>query len=202
MNSDKQLLEQALEALEEIALAGMSGSGQESQEAMTEWHARKAWKFIGIAARSVSAIKQARLEQPEQEPVAWAGWHTSTDEMMLFKTKAEAVSWRDQYKKGFASIEGLVRPFLPAAPVQEPDHLRDATKMVDEPFGYFKAEPFGWTDCAETDEGAIALYERPAAQRQWVSLTDQEWERLFELYGDDPDILIRETEAKLREKNT
>jgi hypothetical protein len=27
-----------------------------------------------------------------------------------------------------------------------------------EPFGYFKAEPFGWTDCAETDEGAMALY--------------------------------------------
>lgn len=32
-----------------------------------------------------------------------------------------------------------------------------------EPFGYFKAEPFGWTDCAETDEGAIALYEHPPA---------------------------------------
>ena len=30
-----------------------------------------------------------------------------------------------------------------------------------EPFGYFRAEPFGWTDCAETDEGAIALYEAP-----------------------------------------
>ena len=30
-----------------------------------------------------------------------------------------------------------------------------------EPFGYFRAEPFGWTDCAETDEGAIALYDRP-----------------------------------------
>lgn len=29
-----------------------------------------------------------------------------------------------------------------------------------EPFGYFKAEPFGWTDCAETDEGAQPLYER------------------------------------------
>jgi hypothetical protein len=30
-----------------------------------------------------------------------------------------------------------------------------------EPFGYFKAEPFGWTDCAETDDGAIALYDKP-----------------------------------------
>jgi len=35
-----------------------------------------------------------------------------------------------------------------------------------EPFGYFKAEPFGWTDCAETDEGAIALYERPQPAQQ------------------------------------
>ena len=32
-----------------------------------------------------------------------------------------------------------------------------------EPFGYFRAEPMGWTDCAATDEGASALYERPAA---------------------------------------
>ena len=39
-----------------------------------------------------------------------------------------------------------------------------------EPFGYFKAEPFGWTDCAETDEGAIALYQAPP-QRTWVDLT-------------------------------
>jgi len=31
------------------------------------------------------------------------------------------------------------------------------------PFGYFKAEPFGWTDCAETDDGAIALFAAPPA---------------------------------------
>jgi hypothetical protein len=36
-----------------------------------------------------------------------------------------------------------------------------------EPFGYFKAEPFGWTDCAETDEGAIALYEQPVIPQGW-----------------------------------
>ena len=29
-----------------------------------------------------------------------------------------------------------------------------------EPFGYFRAEPFGWTDCAETDECAQPLYEQ------------------------------------------
>lgn len=33
-----------------------------------------------------------------------------------------------------------------------------------EPFGYFRAEPFGWTDCAETDEGAKALYEAAPQQ--------------------------------------
>ena len=35
-----------------------------------------------------------------------------------------------------------------------------------EPFGYFKAEPFGWTDCAETDDGAIALFDAPPAPDQ------------------------------------
>lgn len=37
-----------------------------------------------------------------------------------------------------------------------------------DPFGYFKAEPFGWTDCAETDEGAIALYENPPLSNETV----------------------------------
>ena len=32
---------------------------------------------------------------------------------------------------------------------------------AQKPFGYFKAEPFGWTDCAETDDGAKPLYEHP-----------------------------------------
>ena len=35
-------------------------------------------------------------------------------------------------------------------------------KPPTEPFGYFRADAFCWTDCAETDEGAIALYEQPA----------------------------------------
>jgi hypothetical protein len=41
-------------------------------------------------------------------------------------------------------------------------------KNAQEPFGYFKAEPFGWTDCAETDEGAIALYENPPLSDETV----------------------------------
>ncbi len=49
----KLRLTRAHDALEEIALAGMSGTGQESPEAMTDWHARRAWEFIGIASRAL-----------------------------------------------------------------------------------------------------------------------------------------------------
>lgn len=50
-------------------------------------------------------------------------------------------------------------PQRPAAPIIQPE-IKD-----DKPFGYFRAEPFGWTDCAPTDEGAIPLYDRPQAQQ-------------------------------------
>jgi len=63
----QEALKLALEALEEIALAGMSGTGQESERAMTEWHARQAWKFIGIAARQRTAIKEALREHAMRE---------------------------------------------------------------------------------------------------------------------------------------
>jgi hypothetical protein len=49
----ERALDAAHEALREIALAGMSGTGQESEEGMRAWHARRAWEFIGIAARAL-----------------------------------------------------------------------------------------------------------------------------------------------------
>ena len=45
------------DALESIALAGMSGSGQESEEGIRNWHAHRAWEFIGIAARALGETK-------------------------------------------------------------------------------------------------------------------------------------------------
>jgi hypothetical protein len=74
---------------------------------------------------------------------------------------------------------------------------------VQEPFGYFKAEPFGWIDCAETDDGAIALYEHPAAQRQWVGLSEKDRndiEDYCEMMIGKP--AFDAIEAKLKEKNT
>ena len=89
----QESLKLALDALEEIALAGMSGTGQESERAMTEWHARQAWKFIGIAARQRTAIKEAlrehamrevqRLGQEiEQEPVAWVVYSSAENDIV------------------------------------------------------------------------------------------------------------------------
>ncbi len=68
--------------------------------------------------------------------------------------------------------------------------VRDApTVQQSEPFGYFKAEPFGWTDCAETDEGAIALYEAPTVQcGGWISVpiepTEEMKDKAWQAYID------------------
>jgi len=67
MTTITKAAQQALEALEEIALAGMSGSGQESEEGMRDWHARQAWKFIGVAARALEPLRAAlTLPAPQQ----------------------------------------------------------------------------------------------------------------------------------------
>ena len=72
---------------------------------------------------------------------------------------------------------------------QGKDHFAQDSKMVaaQEPFGYFKAEPFGWRDCAETDEGAVALYEAPQPQADALDaaryryLRDVDWRYSGEL---------------------
>ena len=56
---------------------------------------------------------------------------------------------------------------------------------VTEPFGYFRATPFGWEDCADTDEGAKALYEITPEQALealgWFSRLEIAQERIAEL---------------------
>ena len=109
---------------------------------------------------------------PQGEPVAWQArcvwpngrkstkWSlvTATNAKLTPKMRAEYLA-RLTHPDGSPSYE--VRALYAATPAPAP--------AQDEPFGYFRAEPFGWTDCAEDDEGAIALYERP----QEVGLTDE-----------------------------
>jgi hypothetical protein len=76
-------------------------------------------------------------------------------------------------------------------------------KTEQEPFGYFRADAFGWTDCAETDENAKALYEYPFESRQWVGLTEGERNDL----EDYCEMIIGKAafdaiEARLKERNT
>lgn len=58
-----------------------------------------------------------------------------------------------------------------------------------EPFGYFRAEPFGWTDCSEDAEGAIALYEHPAKPAQEVGLTDAGIAALWRYFADSNQVI-------------
>ncbi|MFM7012156.1 MAG: hypothetical protein ACKO0Z_22980 [Betaproteobacteria bacterium] len=46
-----------------------------------------------------------------------------------------------------------------------------------EPFGFFRAHPFGWEDCGEADEGATPLYDQDAID----ALVDQRDELLAAL---------------------
>ena len=91
---------------------------------------------------------------------------------------AEPVAYVTGYYAGYlsiATIDGRVLPagtaLFTAPPAPSVPDVATATNPSQisssaEPFGYFKAEPFGWTDCAETDDGAIALYTAPPAPDQ------------------------------------
>jgi len=81
----------------------------------------------------------------------------------------------------------------------------EVEQPAQEPFGYFKAEPFGWTDCAETDEGAKALYEAPP-KREWIWLSDADIKEtidsICQYNGDYDEWLCKKIERKIKELNT
>lgn len=97
---------QALEALR----FGLHVGFDESSESQI----KKGGKAFDQHSKAITALRRALEQQPAEEPVAWAGFHIMTKDVMLFKTEPEAVAWHAQYTKGFASISALVRP-QPAA---------------------------------------------------------------------------------------
>ena len=90
-------------------------------------------------ASDMAALLQELVDAPEADPFAVIHLDGSFVHVEFKQTVA-----------GTGKFEVYAAP--PVQSVPEP-----------EPFGYFKSEPFGWTDCAETDDGAIALYELPPA---------------------------------------
>lgn len=106
--------------------------------------------------------KQVEAMQGALETLLWAN-----DEINLWRGEAHGYKPEDQ--PAIMSAITALREALA-------DHIPDDGKMVEqpqqEPFGYFKAEPLGWTDCAETDDGAVALYTRSPAQRTPLTIRE------------------------------
>lgn len=95
----------------------------------------------------------------------------------------------DEYERRYIYTEQQVRELLANATCTK-------SQTAQEPFGYFKAEPFGWQDCAETDEGAIALYEAPQPQADASELLDfaKEW---LSRRGDDDNYMTAKCRAAI-----
>lgn len=118
----REALQDAINALEEIALAGMSGTGQESDEAMTAWPARRAREFISAAARALEPAKAALTQSTsaakvEPQPVAWA----------IFTESGNARMWStlQPHVQKLADAEGLTVTPLYAAPRAQAQPLTD-----------------------------------------------------------------------------
>ena len=142
-------------------------------------------------AMQMAALLQEMVDAPEPEPVArvtgyYAGYLS------------------------IATVDGRVLPAGTALYLAPPaPSVPDGWKLVPveptpEPFGYFKAEPFGWTDCAETDDGAIALFDAPPApiyNAPAYMATHDAWRGLEPFLGKDvPDsevVLLSDVKAML-----
>jgi hypothetical protein len=85
---------------------------------------------------------------------------TDTEVARIFRNVYGGQQYDSTERMFAAEIEAAVRAKFARA-------IESATlKAVSgqEPIGYFRSMPFGWEDCAETDDGAMPLYELPPAQ--------------------------------------
>ncbi len=161
-----------------------------------------------LAIPAITAIKQAR-SAPVQEPVAWV-------RLEAWQSGAE---WPDDCFTGIPA-DGLTPLYTtpPAAPVQEPVAWKNAAIRLGEelssvgPAGYYDMTAAQWLDWAMTQQprGKNSL---PAAQRQWVGLTDEDKLMCWARATHDADVEHKtehqclmdygtEIEAKLRSKST
>ncbi len=117
-------------------------SDERMAEVLTTAYGSPEWTMDDV--RAARAIESATLEALSgREPVAWRDPTNTNPGQGCTYDKATQAQWPHIYREPL---------YLHPSPAQPP--------AQQEPFGYFKATPFGWTDCASTDEGAVALYER------------------------------------------
>jgi hypothetical protein len=176
-----EALDLALEALEGIHPGNMTPMAEEY------WN------------KAITAIKQAR-SAPVQEPVAWR--FTGIAGFKRFVTDA-------QYKAFSPEVRAWYEPFKCASCTTPP-----AAPVQDLPFGVggglvaiktlLSRDPCVHANTAIEMIDAI-LKEHPAAQRQFVGLTDDEFENIELGCRSTPFGKIeamRKVETKLKEKNT
>ena len=114
-----------------------------------------------VAAPAEVVPSKAPVVLPE--PVAWLVYLPGEEAQRVYDDQDDRGYVDDLTNNDDAEVSNLyteqqVRDLLDKATCTK------SQTTAPEPFGYFKAEPFGWRDCAETDEGAVALYEAPQPQ--------------------------------------
>ncbi len=125
-----------------------------------------------------------------------------------------ALDWYDSGHEDRKEFQAMIENSL-ASPVQEPVAWRNGALRVGEalcsvgPFGYYDMTAEQWLDWALS---VVTVHAPPAAQRQWVGLTNEE--RLTEAARHFGEMHIencglgnikdfaRALEAKIKEKNT
>lgn len=114
---------------------------------------------------------------------------TVPDKMQDWAGMDGAIAWHliERHADNWADIGKMMGEWLAANRGAQP------APAVVEPFGYFKAEPFGWTDCAESDEGAIALYEAPPPPAQ----AQDAWQPIATAPNDGTEILLRSAKGRI-----
>ena len=117
-------------------------------------------------------------DQHNNAPAVPEGWRDFLTELSKQKPeKPDYWSSCGQCERNSSTAEDLIAATPAPAPAQ------------GDPFGYFRAEPFGWTDCSEDAEGAIALYEHPAKPAQDVGLTDDGIAALWRYFADSNQVI-------------
>jgi hypothetical protein len=130
-----------------------------------------------------------------QEPVADAWMH---EDGRL--TDAKAKTARVENFHGWRPMAFIASATPPAAPVQHFDHRTAASSALRD----------AQNRSYQIAKAQLAPVAQPAAQRQWVGLTDVEWMNIVNKdqawFGQRPDEVAHEVaklvEAKLKEKNT
>ena len=158
---------------------GLTGIDHTIAAELRRQHARIQELEAMLEAVGAGGVSAQRVTQAAQAPATAIQERDKFEQLMAASypnLSFERHSYQYDHNR-FAQykVQWLWEGWQARAALDASDHIEQPLEMVAarEPFGYFKAEPFGWRDCAETDEGAIALYEAP--QPQADALDAERW---------------------------